>query len=417
MSAKLYFDVGAAQWVLTNRASSKVLTIDDSGNVVFPKTGGVSFAKYGSSAGSGIKASSARTSALVIYADDGGVETTSLIRGLRVRFLTCAAVTTSGEYFAIHGQHISNAGMNFQHNDAAVTGSKEITTVAGTFSGTSGDNVHACIYARMGITVTGTTVAATGTLAGVQAMSSVTDGYVTVTSGGVFAAYYAGKHTGCQSWDYGLYIADGAADNGIQITNTAVAADGQYGIRIQDTYTYKTGGAHKGISSEVTYTPATSGYGCSIGVAGKVILHSNFTGGTSYMWGVQGQLQFDDEAVVNNANSVFAAGRFVITAEATPTFTEAEEICGLYVDNLCAYNMSAITTGNVSLLYLANQAASVIDYFIHVQGGSGTPVDNLFYFEGDANYITQGADSADCTHRLKCYVEGFGTRYVHLFSS
>ncbi|KKL94661.1 hypothetical protein LCGC14_1862420 [marine sediment metagenome] len=75
------------------------------------------------------------------------------------------------------------------------------------------------------------------------------------------------------------------------VGGTAYASSGTFtagslfGIRVESIFTLTTTGNHKAISGETTYTPATSGYGSPIGVAAKVSLAGNFTGGTFILRG------------------------------------------------------------------------------------------------------------------------------------
>lgn len=194
--------------------------------------------------------------------------------------------------------------------------------------------------------------------------------------------------------------------NAISVTVTATTTSGYTGITVNNSFTKTNGGVHKGISSTVTYTPSGGGYSTPIGVVGKVSLGANFDTGTGYVWGVQGQLDFGTSHTINQANSVFAGVRGVITGT-TPTFTDADEICCVYADNLCATNMAGMSTGSSSF-FRAHNGGGTMDNFLHLWGANN--VSNFVSFESTAGatpMISGGAATHSGTiKKVRCLVDG-----------
>lgn len=154
---------------------------------------------------------------------------------------------------------------------------------------------------------------------------------------------------------------------GQTISRTWAVSGGQP-LAVNSIFTLATVGVHKAIQGTVTYTPATSGYATSIGLAGKVALAGNFTGGTGYMWGVQGQLDLGTSRTINNASSVLAGIRGIISGT-TPVLTDADEICAVYADNLCATDMEGLASGQSSL-FRGHNAGGKMNNFLHMWGSN-----------------------------------------------
>lgn len=236
-------------------------------------------------------------------------------------------------------------------------------------------------------------------------------------SGGITAGLYIDQvhsdHGLTCPWPYGIYIPSGAATIGIDVA-VAATASGKYGIYVHNTYTKNDGGVHKAICSEVTYTPSAAGYSTPIAIVGKVSLDGTFQTSTGYMWGVQGQLDFTDNAVTNQAASVFAAVRAVMTASATPTFTEADSISCLYCDNLSAYDMTGLSTGYSSMIRL-QAGQGVVDSALHVYGPSMVHLFNFENCQAGEQMITQNAETGGTAQKIKCLFNGV-TYYMNMYT-
>lgn len=161
----------------------------------------------------------------------------------------------------------------------------------------------------------------------------------------------------------------------IAVTSTG---SGAHGLKVDNVFTFTTSGVHKGLNITVTYTPSTTGYATTIGIAGKASIAAakQLTGGTGYIWGIQGQMDFGTSAVINNASSVVAALRGVLTGT-TPVFTDAEGVSNLYLDNLISTDITGMSAGYGSFIFIQNSGADV-DTAIRVYGPQVT---NLFVLE------------------------------------
>lgn len=172
------------------------------------------------------------------------------------------------------------------------------------------------------------------------------------------------------------------------------------------------GGAEKGVDSTVVYEPAgTSGYSSSIGVRGtaQIAEDMTFTGGVAWPCGVQGILDFQDGATINNASSVFAATQGAITASGDQTFTAFDTITAGYFSNHCSTNMQS--NGQSSLIKLANHGGK-LDHIVHIFG-SGNKITNLFYFEGVPGPVGPGTASG-AGAKITC-LWGSTTYYINMY--
>ena len=202
-------------------------------------------------------------------------------------------------------------------------------------------------------------------------------------------------------------------------TAFSTGTSGYSGVRNVSTFTATGAAVHKGIQSDVTHN--ATGYGTAIGVAGKVNLAGDFTGGAGYCWGVQGQMNFNNGCTINNEGSVWAGGRFVLTEESKDGWTHTDgHLCVVLIDSLLQTSVT-LSTGQKSLLRIGNWGGSsnfcTFDSTFHVYGRH---TDHLFYFfDCDAadSFITSEASnpSGDWTHKIKVYLNnGSLTKYIML---
>ncbi len=222
-------------------------------------------------------------------------------------------------------------------------------------------------------------------------------GEMQVASGGALNVESGGE---IEIKSLGSFLAEAGAI--IDIGQGGEVAVAGHGIHLDYVWTYATSGAFKAVVSELSYEPVQGGYGTPIAVVGKVSLGegAEFTGSQGAMYGVQGQLNFMDGATVNDATSIFAALRGVITSEGTPVFTTASVIAGLYIDNLCAVDITGGQFGS-ALAALTNHG-SAIDHAIFIYGERvGAEITNLFSIQGDTDFITATAHAAGAEAKIK----------------
>lgn len=185
------------------------------------------------------------------------------------------------------------------------------------------------------------------------------------------------------------------------------------GLYIQHTFTLLTTGALKSLRIEQTYQPATAGYGSPVPIASKVSLgeSAEFSGGQAGMYAVQAQLNFKDGAIVNQANSIFAGLRGVITNETTPVFTAFDTIACIYCDNLCSIDLAGIVEGvglsrGSALGTFMNHGGS-LDFGILLRGNN--KIEHIFSFNAFAGVnpaIGNGAKSGGTAKHLKIDIDG-----------
>lgn len=198
----------------------------------------------------------------------------------------------------------------------------------------------------------------------------------------------------------------------IKQTETFAAAG--HGLHIEHTFTLATSGALKSLQIEQTYQPASGGYATPIPIVGKVTLgeDAEFTGGQGAMYGVQGQLHLADGATLNNASSVFAALRGVITGAGTPVFTALDTLAGIYVDNLCATDMHGVAARGASLASFQNHGGWLDDAVLLRGNNKITNLLNLITFGGGC--IGSGAKSGSGKY-FKCEIDGT-THYLNFYT-
>lgn len=248
------------------------------------------------------------------------------------------------------------------------------------------------------------------TIAEARAITAKIQSSGTVTNG--YAGYFEG-HANVYV-KYGVYIryatnalTIASCTGGISVTTTD-ASGGAAGVKSVTTLTSTGAVAGRAIDGQVVYTPATAGSGGSvpIGVAGKVTLTTGCTS-TLYLWGVQGQVNLEANAVINCGQ--IAAMRAVLTADANPTITDGNISC-IYCDNLIATALNA-GGATASMLRLANHGGQM-DCVFHLNAGHTT---HLFDFDQCTieSFITtsEGKYHGGTMQKLKCDYDGV-TYYI-----
>ena len=185
------------------------------------------------------------------------------------------------------------------------------------------------------------------------------------------------------------------------------------GLYIQHTFTLATTGALKSLRIEQTYQPASGGYGSPVPIASKVSLGegAEFTGGQGGMYAVQGQLNFKDGAIVNQASSIFAGLRGVITTEGTPVFTAFDALAGIYVDNLSAIPLAGIGARCAALVAFMNHGET-LDYAVYLRGNNKIAhVWGLSTFAGSSPAIEGTIDRS-----IAISIDG-ATKYLRAYAS
>lgn len=320
-----------------------------------------------------------------VYTDDGNVALTggTPFAGIHSRsmfFQDQAGGTTA---LGIWGQLKYASAVDIgQGRTAAVEGYNEFMTT----NLVKSLGLVAALSSQTEITAGTLTVESGGILAGLH-IRITGAGEVIQSSTGILAGIKIDETVTTGNWGYGIYIADGAATTGIYLGTSATYGlhivsthdgSGENGIYVNNTFTLGTGGVHKAIQGDVTYN---GGYATSIGVAGRVTLDGTMTGSAAYCWGVQGQMNFGDDAELNDAGSVWAGGRFVLTEDNKDGVVHTDgHLCVVLIDSLLQTSIT-LSTGQKSLLRIGNWGGSsnfcTFDSVFHVYGRH---CDNLFYF-------------------------------------
>ncbi len=163
------------------------------------------------------------------------------------------------------------------------------------------------------------------------------------------------------------------------------------------------------IEGQCIYTPSTVSTGGSapIGVAGKAVLSAGCTA-TLYMWGVQGQLDFANTAILNC--SQVAAVRAVMTNSGNQTWTGGSIAC-LYCDNLIDDDITGIDS---AIVRLADQGKIKAMLSFYVSASTVC----LFQFESDSSIFTDisgGGVHGGTIYKVRCLF--MGTTYYMLMST
>jgi len=198
----------------------------------------------------------------------------------------------------------------------------------------------------------------------------------------------------------------------IKQTETFSAAG--HGLHVEHTFTLATSGALKSLQIEQTYQPASGGYATPIPIVGKVTLgeDAEFTGGQGAMYGVQGQLHFADGATLNNASSVFAGLRGIISKAGTPVFTAFDTIACIYCDNLCATDMHGVGAKGSALASFQNHGAWLDSALVLRGNNKITNLLQLITFGGGC--IGNGAKSGSGKY-FACLIDGV-THYLNFYT-
>ncbi len=327
--------------------------------------------------GGGFAVSATNSAACRVYAEvTADLTSAAMVRSILGRMLVTGNITSTAECFGVVGQCVvKNAKM--QHDNAGVMGSFEVQTTAATLSGDISDTCSAGVLGRLGVSVTATTIEADGVLAGLAAMSNITDGYVTVTSGGVLAGLYVGKFSATgtkQSWEWGAYL--DSCMQGIYINSSygALTAGEKYGINVQSAVAAITAGASF--------------------VAGNFVATANTAGAGSWMSGIYAKASAT--AATSPVNGYVSGGEFevLLAGAQQPPYHSA-----------IVLNMTDSSTGN---------AAAVGSYIAIRQYGTEARANCLFWFSdhtvtagNPAVLIASDIDTA-ATHYIRCQLGATG---------
>ena len=208
---------------------------------------------------------------------------------------------------------------------------------------------------------------------------------------------------------FGSMVSTYAGGTALDIQITAGDTDALFGIRLQNTFTRSAGGSFKGISSELIYTPSGGGYAGMYATGGKVTLGEDLTTGITYMWGVQGQIDLGSGRTINNASTVLAGLRGVITGDTTID-TAVEGVSCLYLDNLNTADLDAFSGGRSSFIKMHN-AGGLMDAGFTIFAGNKVPV--LFYFEACGTMVVAGAAKSGTSANIAIDWEG-ATYYINM---
>jgi len=357
----------------------------------------------------GIPVTSASPHNMEVYTDASTAFTTTINSfGIRSRYLISVEQTAAAEPVTITAV---DARLRVKHklNDGVHSGIQGTIEASGSnavFAGDSGS-----LRAAGSFTLdfdADVTLTDDSWMCGVSIDSAVSDS-VSMSAAKFIALRISTGTSSKLDWEYGLYIE--GCDAGIYIVRST-GTTGGIGLNIANTYTGATG-YNIGVHSLVTYTPTASGYASPIGVYGVSSVDGNFTGGNEHPTGVRGQLNFTDNAIINQGGAICAAVNAVITDDATPTFT-AGHVVGIYIDNQLDATASGIEGIN-AFIYMANNAtesAAVEDgiYFYHPN------VTNFISFDtGVGEMITATATTSGTSKKIKIRIDGV-TYYLNAYT-
>ncbi len=116
--------------------------------------------------------------------------------------------------------------------------------------------------------------------------------------------------------------------------------------------------------------------------------------------GVAGYVEFSGTHTIG-ANAIVAAVSATIE-NATTTITSGGIQCGVHV---VGRSLIAAPSGESIGVYFQ----AVVQGYEHAFGFSGVG-------STDGNGLTTGSDSTNCTHKIAIWINGVGTRYLHVFS-
>jgi hypothetical protein len=369
------------------------------------------------------------TAAHRVYADDGGAVlygsgSVPDIRASISRVLLTKDNTSGNiRVFGLMGQLKSYDGKWNGEQVGAVYGRLEVVRSAATLT-----------LGGYGVSASGAfTVATSGTitvntyhiLAGVAAIS---DFRATLTQTGVTTAFYAGAYdttnwsdsTARTTWKYGLYIPAGACMAGIVMGQKSSSAAVGHHIGVQNSGDTAGDKAIAVFADDSNAVLASDAQGIN---SRCLILHAQ--NGAYGMSALRGHLRVVASITPSASKGFYATENYV---EGSGTYTIGD---GTNFTILAACGASIETGGTPTI------AANAVVCGLHITGKTlpGSPTgeavgilfqalsqgfEHTFGFTGvgttDGNGLTTGSDSTNVTHKIAVWINGVGTRYLHVFS-
>jgi len=364
--------------------------------------------------------------AVRVFTDDNGASVGKNVRALQSRTLLTYD-QAGGSIRAIQGQVKWLAGID--STTGVYTAIQGYNEFAGATSVQTGA-VTSCFDASTELASgTAMTVDSGGRYAGVHVE---TTGTGTITNNGTCAAVLIDKASGAAAWPVGVQFSMADALIGVQATGlttgnvfafgtsstaatTATTATHAFYTNMESSHAF--GGVTRGVYATNLY--ANTGHcAATLAIAGKAGVKTGITwstDGTSYVWGVQGQLD-NTGATINQAGAIMAAMRGVITGSGT--YTAYSHVACLFLETLNSGDIA--TGGEFSLLYMANDSGTgssqTVDNGIYLY----TPnVTNFVNFSGTGNggCVTASTEAAQAsTFKIKIKI-GATTAYIPVIAS
>jgi hypothetical protein len=286
--------------------------------------------------------------------------------------------------------------------------------------GAGGHAVHGWITAAADLTI-----AANHYLCGVASRLSVTAAKTITTTGvlaayGVFADDNLGGATATQKWQYGFYIPTGTAVAGlvigqksssaavghaIGVANSAdTAGDKAVAVFCDDANAVLATDA-QGINSRSLILHAQTGvYGMS-SLRGHLRVVASITPSASKgFYGTESYVEASGTYTIGDGTNftILSAAGASVELGGTPTIAANAVVCGLHISGK---TLPGSPTGEaVGILFQA-----LAQGYEHTFGFTGVGTT-------DGNGLTTGSDSTNVTHKIAVWINGVGTRYIHVFS-
>jgi len=411
--------------ILVNGAEVVAYTKDSAGVYALQKTGLAYEALANIVDGTAVSlatgygaASSNRNYAFEIHADTGSTDLTgdTMVGAIRGR----TVVGTTQTNCSLHGiqGNIDVGTVSFQGNIFAVTGVMDCygSTTMGSGAAFYGGAANFTIWNEAT-----TTVGAGGVWAGVDILQN--SGKPTLGSGAINPAIHIRSSASGTAWGHGIYVKASSATTGMYIGTCTT------GINIEGTVTLALG-----IGSTTALTTATT-------ALNAVKVQSNFSGtastyhianffisqytstGTGSLRSVVGQVDFSGTQTTAStaqyltgihgrakvSGTVYNSALVVagVTAQllAGGTWTAANLVYCLWVDNQLATNPTAGRVAMVGIRQNNNSGTAIVDYVFDIYGAV---IARFANFDSciSGGFITASSSAGTLSHKIKCHVDG-----------
>jgi len=356
------------------------------------------------------------TGGIMVFCDDGGDALSSVTSPIWTRYLITKTDQSSGSTATgAYLQMKTLTGMTM--NTGSYTAAKVFNQIGGTLTLTNGGE---CAIINAGMSLQGNVTNTSGRISGIDI--NINGAYTITDTIADSAGLHIRKVSGSTAvWPMAINIASGACTAGIVmgaksssaaighhigIANSAdTAGDKAIAVFCDDGNATLASDA-QGINSRCLILHAQAGSYAMDALRGHLRGVANVTPNAQKSFSAtSGYAEFSGTYTIGDgSNAVFMCGMSTtVELGGTPTIAANSRICGILVNGAFTSAINGDTAPSVGVMY--QKSGETYGYQFA-----------LGFHDGVSGMLSTGTDSANVTHKVAVWINGIGTRYLHLFS-